>query len=76
MINKAFEEKKEELEKKYDAKIRGIAIANDVDMGVAWDMLVSNAERGSVYPGAGRCTTEEWAELIEDIKAMRALGRE
>lgn len=74
-MNELFIAKKEELEKKYDARVRGISKANNVDMGVAFDMFVANAERGTAYPGGGECTTEEWAEIIQDVKDMRALGR-
>ena len=45
-----YKEKKEELMKKYERVIGAISIANDMDMGVAWDMLVSNVTRGGTYP--------------------------
>ena len=44
-----YKEKKEELIKKYEGAIRAIAIANDVDMGVAFDMLEANVNRGGTY---------------------------
>ena len=75
IMNELFTAKKEELEAKYDERIRGIAIENDVDLGVAFDMLVANAERGTAYPGAGNCTVEEWAEIVKDVADLRALGR-
>lgn len=71
MINKVFAAKKAELEAKYAARVAGISKTQNVDMGVAFDMLISNAERGTNYAGAGTATVEEWAELIEDAKALR-----
>jgi len=73
--NELFCVMKEELEAKYSERISGIAIENDVDLGVAWDMFVANAERGTAYAGGGDCTVEEWAEILEDVKNLRALGR-
>lgn len=75
MINVEFKAKKTELETKYAYKIAGLGIANDVDKGVAFDMLAANVERGAQYKGAGECTTEEWAELIKDFADLKALAR-
>lgn len=45
-----YKEKKEELMEKYDRVIRAIAVANDCDMGVAFDMLTSNIVHDGNYP--------------------------
>lgn len=47
---KTYKEKKEELMEKYDRSIRAIAVANDCDMGVAFDRLISNVMYGKNYP--------------------------
>ena len=44
-----YGEKKEEMMKKYEDATRAVAIANDVDMGVAFEMLESNINRGGTY---------------------------
>lgn len=45
-----YKEKKEELMEKYDRVIRAIAVANDCDMGVAFDKLCSNVVHGDKNP--------------------------
>lgn len=75
MINKVFAEKKAELEAKYHDRVAGISKTQNVDMGVAFDMLISNAERGTNYTGGGEATVEEWAELIKDAKVLRETAR-
>lgn len=47
---KNYKEKKEKIMEKYDRAIRAIAVANDVDMGVALDMLEENVLRAGTYP--------------------------
>lgn len=74
-MNELFKAKKTELEAKYEDRIRGIGDVNDVGMGVAFDMLVANAERGTAYPGGGDCTVDEWSEIVADVAELRALGR-
>lgn len=75
MKNELFDKKKEELEAKYGDRIAGLAAANSVDLGVGFDMLLSNVESHTGYAGGGKCTTEEWAELCKDVADLRALGR-
>lgn len=41
--------KKKEFAKKYDGAIRSVAIANNVDMGVARDMLIYEAKVAAGY---------------------------
>ena len=45
-----YKEKKEEMMTKYDEVIRAIAKANDVDMGVAFDMFKTNIVHDGNYP--------------------------
>ena len=71
-MNAIFNEKLDNLKLKYATRIAGIAVANEVDLGVATDMLISNAERGTAYAGGGECTVEEWAEIVADVKDLRA----
>lgn len=59
-----FREKKEKLMEKYDKAIRAIAIANDVDMGVAFDMLVANEVNGGKYTYVNK---EEFAKDYEEL---------
>lgn len=47
---KTFKEKKLEMREKYLDAIRAISIANNVDMGVAQDMLESIVIYGKAYP--------------------------
>lgn len=74
-MNEAFVTKKEELEAKYKTQIDGLSRVNNVDLGVAFDLLLSNVERDTTYVGGGRMTTEAWAELVQDVADLRALGR-
>lgn len=75
MFNEKFVAKEMELKTKYADIIAGIAEANEMDLGVGFDMLAANVERGTNYVGGGDCTALEWTELIEDFKALRALAR-
>lgn len=59
-----FKEKKEKLVEKYDKAIRAIAMANDVDMGVAFDMLVANEVNGGKYTYVNK---EEFAKDYEEL---------
>jgi hypothetical protein len=42
--------KKDEMLEKYDDVIRALAKANNVDMGIAFDMFTSNVVHGGTYP--------------------------
>lgn len=55
---------------KYAGRIAGIAKANNVDLGVAEDMLFANFRIGTKYPGGGELTGTEYAELKADIDGM------
>ncbi len=61
-----YKEKKEELMKKYEVPTRALAIANGVDMGIAFDMLEANINRGGTYPYVKvEEFKKDWQELIE-----------
>lgn len=45
-----YREKKEEMMEKYKYAIYAISVANGMDIGVAFDMLISNMTRGGNYP--------------------------
>lgn len=55
MFQTPYEVKKQEMMKKYDANIKGIGTEQNVDMGVAFDMLVSNY----------KCAVADMAEEIK-----------
>lgn len=65
-----YKEKKEEMMKKYEGAIKAVAIANDMDMGVAFDMLESNINRGGTYP----YVKEE--EFKKDYEELIGLAKE
>ena len=61
-----YSEKKEELIKKHEDAVRALAVANDVDMDVALDMLEANINRGGTYPYVKEEEfKKDWQELIE-----------
>ena len=65
---KTFKEKKEEMMEKYQYAINAISVANNVDVGVAFDMLLSNANGvGEHYD----YVNEE--ELKKDAQELEAL---
>ena len=61
-----YGEKKEELIKKHEDAVRALAVANDVDMDVALDMLEANVNRDATYPYVKiEEFKKDWQELIE-----------
>lgn len=61
-----YGEKKEAMMKKYEDATRTLALANDVDMGVAFDMLEANINRSGTYPYVKEEEfKKDWQELIE-----------
>jgi len=76
MVNRDFMTKKNELIKKYYDQIAGISIHNEVDLGVAFEMLLANARnRGkgySLYEGAGEI---DYDALDKDIAELDVLRR-
>jgi hypothetical protein len=61
-----YKTKKEEMIEKYDRPIRALAVANDVDMGIAFDMLEANINNGGTYPYVKvEEFKKDWQELIE-----------
>ena len=56
----------EELIKKHEEATRALAVANDVDMDVALDMLEANVNRDVTYPYVKiEEFKKDWQELIE-----------
>lgn len=68
-----FDKQKDNMELKYAANIAGISRANNVDLGVAFDMLLANyrfvcqGNFAEVYPGGGPL---DFGELGADIKLL------
>ena len=73
----AYKAKQKELAEKYQENIEGLATYNNVDMGVAFDMLVSNAKQmiaGKVtdyYKGGGKLDFDQLIEDVLDLEASR-----
>ena len=66
-----YKEKKKEIEEKYVEPIKAIAVANDVDMGVAYEMFKTNITQGGKYQYAKFNEEEakkDFEELIELAK--------
>lgn len=76
MVNKEFMAKKNELIKKYWESVVGISNENNVDIGVAFEMLLANARNRNteypVYVGAGEI---DYKELDKDIAELDATRR-
>lgn len=45
-----YKEKKDEMRKKYEYAINAISVANNVDVGVAFEMLRADIIDGAKYP--------------------------
>lgn len=61
-----FKEKKREIQKKYEDIIKLIAIENDVDLGVAYDMFKDNVMYNGKYPYFNELEArEDFTELRE-----------
>lgn len=65
-----FKDTRSELQKKYRKEIIGISNYNNVDMGVAFEMLSTNATRGGQYKGGG--VAENWGEIQTDFNTLTA----
>lgn len=77
-MNKNFKEKQKQFAEKYKVNIGGISRANNVDMGVALDMFISNVKQvvseeiTEFYKGAGLVKYDEAIkDIIELDKARR-----
>jgi len=72
-LNDLFKEQQRKMELKYKKNIEGISDTNGVDMGVAFDMLLTNyryvceGNFAEVYPGGG---VIDFGELGADIKKL------
>lgn len=64
-----YKEKKEKIEEKYNDAIRAIAIANDVDMGVGYDMLKDNVMNNGKN---AYVNMEEAKKDFEELKEIAA----
>lgn len=63
---KTYEQKKKEMMEKYDYAIKSLSVANDVDMGVAFDMLKTNARVPHNYDYVNQEELEkDYRELLE-----------
>jgi len=77
-LNDIFKARKEMMEKKYAAQIAGISHYNNVDLGVAFDMLVYNyravcaGDFAEVKKGGG---VIDYAELGADMKLLDEVRR-
>ena len=63
-----YKEVKEMLVEKYDRAIRAIAVANDCDMGVAFDKLCTNVLHDGNYPYIKPEAKEDFAKLLESAE--------
>jgi len=69
MEKKTYEEKKKEMMEKYDYAIKALSVANDVDMGAAFDMLKTNARVPHNYDYVNQEELErDYRELLEAIE--------
>lgn len=59
-----YREKKDAMRKKYEYAVSAIAVANGVDMGVAFEMLRANILDGGKYPIVN---IEEFKKDWEDL---------
>ena len=65
-VRKTYEEKKNEMMQKYDYAIKALSVANNVDMGVAFDMLKTNARVPQNYAYVNQDDLEkDYRELLE-----------
>lgn len=79
-MNKNYTEGLKEFNKKYEVNIKGIAKAQNVDMGVASLMFIHNAHllmNGKAFPpewkaGSGAIDVMQY---IEDVKALEDLKK-
>lgn len=68
-----------DFSKKYDKEIRGIAQTNNVDMGVAKDMFMSNIKNSgssNVYKGGGKVDDNRWSEMHNDYDNVVRAAKE
>lgn len=64
-----YKEKKRQINKKYDYAIAAIAFANDVDMGVAYDMLKDNVMNNGKNPYVDMEAARKDFEELKEIAA-------
>lgn len=75
MVNREFMAKKNELIKKYWDNIVGISNENEVDIVVAFEMLLANARNRNgnyaLYEGVGEIDYEEFDKDVAELDATR-----
>lgn len=64
-----YKDKKHEIQRKYVEAIKAIAIANDVDMGVAYDMLKDNVMNNGKNPYVEMEAARKDFEELKEIAA-------
>lgn len=64
-----YKDKKYEIQRKYVEAIKAIAIANDVDMGVAYDMLKDNVMNNGKNPYVDMEAARKDFEELKEIAA-------
>ena len=64
-----YKDKKYEIQRKYVEAIKAIAIANDVDMGVAYDMLKDNVMNNGKNPYVNMEAARKDFEELKEIAA-------
>ncbi|MBO5179260.1 MAG: hypothetical protein J6B87_02815 [Clostridia bacterium] len=71
-----YKEKKRMINEKYVDAIRAIAIANDCDMGVAYDKLKYNIMDGGNYPYVNEAEARKDFEELRNIAISSAESAE
>lgn len=75
IINEEFKKKEEEIQRKYDRYISDVGYANNVDLRVAYLMLVQNArsrkEGLPLYPGAQFVDYDALEKDLDELDALR-----
>lgn len=64
-----YKDKKHEIQRKYVEAIKAIAIANDVDMGVGYDMLKDNVMNNGKNPYVNMEAARKDFEELKEIAA-------
>lgn len=64
-----YKDKKHEIQRKYVEAIKAIAIANDVDMGVGYDMLKDNVMNNGKNPYVNVEAARKDFEELKEIAA-------
>lgn len=75
IINEEFKKKEEEIQRKYDRYISDVSYANNVDLRVAYLMLVQNVRNKKeglpLYPGAKFVDYDALEKDLDELDALR-----